>query len=101
MTWTLRLYDEDGVEIGYIEKPDRETYNWYITHPDPDWEQFEYTLRSFTTLEDRGDYSDMESPAWQVDHGPMAYKAEPETHLREVQERIDHPDIAATELNDE
>lgn len=101
MTWTLRFYDGDGVEIGYVEKPDRDTYNWSITHPDSGWEQFEYTLRSFTTLEDQGDYSDMESPLWQADHGPRAYKAEPETHLRMVQDRLSYDGVADSVLRDE
>lgn len=102
MTWTLRFYDGDGVEIGYIQKSDRVTYNWEVTHPDPEWDDFKNTLRWYHSLEDQGDYSDLENPGvWRMDHGPMAYQAEPEPHLREVRERLDHPEVAEAVLRDE
>jgi hypothetical protein len=101
MTWTLRFYDKDGTEIGYIQKPDRNTYNWEITHPDSEWNDFEYTLRFYHTLEDEGDYSNTENPAWTMDHGPMRYETEPEEHLRLVQERLEYDGVADTVLADE
>jgi hypothetical protein len=102
MTWTLRFYDRDGVEIGYIQKPDRGTYNWEVTHPDPEWDDFKNTLRWYHSLKDQGDYSDLENPGvWRMDHGPMRYQTEPEEHLQLVRERLDHPEVAEAVLRDE
>lgn len=100
MTWTLRFYGGDGVEIGYIQKPDRGTYNWEVTHPDPGWGEFKQVLGSYWTLEQEDDYG-MESPDWRADHGPMSIQMEPEPHLREVRERLDHPEVAEAVLRDE
>ncbi|OYR54906.1 hypothetical protein [Halorubrum halodurans] len=100
MVWTLRLYDENGVEIGYVEKPDRETYNYAITHPEPDWENLERRLKNYWTLQVEEDYG-MDSPEWTADHGPMTLPRPPEEHLRLIQERLSHPAVADTELTDE
>jgi len=102
MTWTLRFYDGDGVEVGYIQKPDRDTYNWEITHPDPEWDGFKHKIQFYHTIKDEGDYSNTENPGvWRMDHGPMRYQTEPEEHLQLVRERLSHPDVAEVVLRDE
>jgi hypothetical protein len=100
MTWTLRFYDEDGVEIGYVEKPDRETYNVYVTHPESGWDDFKRGVETYSTLlEDEDDYN-MKAPGMTADHGPMEMQREPEEHLRVVQERFYYPGVEEMTLND-
>lgn len=53
MTWTLRLYDSDDVEIGWVEI---DPYVYDITHPDgaSAWENVEYVFRNMETPVERG-----------------------------------------------
>jgi len=106
MTWTLRFYDEDGTEIGYVQKPDRTTYNVTITHPDSGWEDFERQVRGLQNVsepdegpENLDDY--LEGAGWRVDHGPRRLKFPPQQHLQLVQEQIFDPDLGSMELADE
>lgn len=101
MTWRLRFYDGDGVEIGYAEKPDEKTYNVYITHPDSGWEDFKEELESWYELEDNRRYEIQDTPGWDVDFGPRSLILSPESHLRKVQERFSHPDVSETTLKHE
>jgi len=102
MTWTLRLYDETDVEIGYVEKPDKETYNVYITHPDSGWDEFESYMGSFERVNfDEEIGHPFKDLGWPDEFGPMDVKEEPETHLQKVQTEIEFPAVARTELNDE
>jgi len=101
MVWRLTFYDNDGVEIGYAEKPDRDTYNVVITHPDSGWEEFREWLGYKETLLPRLDEGSLGPPGVTVDSGPVIDKWEPEDHLREVQNRYSHPKVGSTELTDE
>lgn len=101
MTWRLYFYDHDDVEIGYVEKPDKQTYNVVITHPESGWNGLRSELRYYEGIEETmEDYSELEQPGWRWDHGPMTYRAEPEDHLRIVQERFSRDSVAYTELRD-
>jgi hypothetical protein len=53
MVWTLRFYDSDDVEIGWVEI---EPYNYEITHPDGAgaWENVEFVFRNMETPSERG-----------------------------------------------
>jgi len=96
MTWTLRFYDREGTEIGYAEKLDRDTYNAYSESDD-----FRETLESYSSLLEDDNFG-MNDPAWTVNHGPIETRRRPsEEHLRMVQERFSHPEVAKTTLRDE
>jgi hypothetical protein len=106
VTWTLRFYDEDGVEIGYAEKPDRDTYNYAVTHPEPGWEDFEAQLAAKSRLtppsDEHIDLNEFSAPDWKmVSSGPMAATYEPEKHLRLAREAFGHPDVERITLRNE
>lgn len=97
MTWRLKFYDESDVEIGFVEKPDKDTYRVSITHPDPEWSDFKDYLSQFNrvVLET---YDFLDSGDWTAEYGPMAVKAEPEEHLQGVQDQVEFPGVARSEL---
>lgn len=105
MTWRLRFYDEDGVEIGYVEMPDRETYTVVITHPDypnSEWEKFERWVsglgKVYQPVDDVGPFH----PGGWVDHGPQLVRFEPEKHLSRAREKLDeNSKVDSTVLADE
>jgi len=100
MTWRLRFYDSDDVEIGYVEKPDKTTYSVYITHPDSGWEDFKTELKYYREIEDDRRYEIEDVANW-FDFGPRVLQLPPENHLREVRDRFSHPDVFETTLKDE
>jgi len=90
VTWRLRFYDEDGVEIGYVEMPDRETYNVVITHPDSGWGSFEDWLETLERVhEPVDDVGPYHGPGSWIDHGPQRVRFEPEKHLTRVKEELE------------
>lgn len=100
MTWTLRLYDGNGIEIGYAKKADRTTYDYEITHPNGGWENFESQLRSFRYVtpldENRPSLEGVSTSEFTVvSVGPMATQYEPEKHLRIVRDQFYDPDDVA------
>ena len=103
MTWTLRFYDKDGVEIGYVERSDRETYTVKITHPDGEWDSLRSSLESKYMVsppeDEKPDHLD--GPSWRADYGPQQHRYEPERHLRLVDKRTFHPDVGHTKLVNE
>ena len=100
MVWRLRFYDNDGVEIGYAEKPDRDTYNVVITHPDSGWEEFRERLESREIVFPEKDFFQT-PPDVKIDTGPMINRLNPENHLKQVRENFSDPRIGSTELSDE
>jgi len=100
MTWTLRFYDENGDEIAYVEKPDRETYNVVVTHPDSGWDEFRHTLAAKERVHVDVDVGPIHPGGW-IDHGPQRVKLEPEEHLEAVKEHTYHPAVDSTTLADE
>ena len=100
MTWTLRLYDEDGVEIGYAEKPDRDTFNYEITHPEDGWDSVERLLKFKSRVGIDPDY-EIDTTRGRTAGGPSQIRLEPEEHLRLAKEQFFHPKVRSMELNDE
>lgn len=107
MTWTLRFYDDAGVEIGYVEKPDKYTYSVGITHPASGWAEFKSKLESYERLildspdVELQEMVDEVLPGAIIDSGPMLDQLPPQAHLREVQTSFSHPDVADSKLADE
>ena len=96
MAWTLRFYDQEGTEIGYAEKLDRDTYNAYSESDD-----FSETLEVYSSLLEDDDFGMSDLPGT-VNHGPIETKRRPpKEHLRIVQEQLSHPAVAKTTLRDE
>lgn len=102
MVWRLRFYDTEGVEIGYVEKPDRYTYNMAITHPESGWEDVESKLNRLELhFPEKNPNWGPTSPLGRIDNGPMFLRLTPEEHLQKIQDEFSHPDVARVELNDE
>jgi hypothetical protein len=101
MVWRLRFYDTEGVEIGYVEKPDKYAYNVFITHPDSGWDSVKSELNNFERHYPEDPNSGLTSPLGEIDSGPMFFRLPPEKHLQKVQDEFSHPDVARIELNDE
>jgi len=101
VTWRLRFYDEDGVEIAYVEKPDRETYNVVVTHPDSGWDEFRSLLTGKERVQVDVDVGPIHPGGW-IDHGPQRVRFEPEKHLKRVREELDeNSKVDSTVLADE
>lgn len=103
MTWRLTFYDESGVEIGYVEKPDLKTHNVVITHPNGGWETFRSRLEADELIEEpEGEQPDhLDGPGWRADYGSHLYRFEPEKHLRLMAERTTYDGVFHSELVDE
>jgi len=64
-------------------------------------DDFRETLEAYSSLIEDDDFG-MNNPAWTVNHGPIETRRRPpEEHLRMVQERFSHPEVAKTTLRDE
>lgn len=101
MTWILRFYDDSGVEIGYVEKPDRDTYSVFVTHPSSGWSDFETRLQRLDRLALPEPDIETDLPMGTLDTGPMLDRLNPKSHLEIIQNEFCHPGVASTELNDE
>ena len=101
MVWRLHFYDTDGIEIGYAEKPDRETYNVVMTHPDSGWDEFKERLELRDMLWPDKEERSLTPPGYTVDTGPMLNRWPPKSHLEEVQKEFSDPKIGSTELKNE
>jgi hypothetical protein len=93
VTWTLRVYDSDGVEIAWVRA---DPYECEITHPDSGWEGVRDTLRNMESGDERvGDVH--------LD-GYVFHDDDPKEHLEWVQENMvpgPDADIDSTTLKDE
>ena len=101
MVWRLRFYDDSGVEIGYVEKPDRDTYSVFVTHPSSGWSDFESRLQRRERLILDAPDIETDTTYGVRDTGPMLDRLPPEAHLQEIQTEFSHPDVADSSLDDE
>lgn len=99
VTWTLRLYDTDDMEIAWIRA---DPYGWEITHPDPGWSELEVSIAA---KEDGSEMSQLplEGDGFSGHSERLTYHDEtPKDHLEWVQENIQFADgVDSTMLFDE
>lgn len=55
VTWTLRLYDDSGTEIAWIQVLSAGTYTYEIVHPESGWRNTEVLLQGSQTVYADGD----------------------------------------------
>ena len=71
-----------------------------ITHPDSGWDEFKTELKYHKEIRDDQRYEIQDVANW-FDFGPRVIQLAPEEHLREVRDRVSHPDVFKTTLKDE
>lgn len=96
MTWTLKFYDCEDVEIGFVRKPDQWTYNVSITHPDSNWDDFKDYLADYERI--MFEAPSMESTEWLAHTDTFPVEEDPEPHLCRLQEIYQYPGVARSEL---
>ncbi|UBF22601.1 hypothetical protein HRTV-25_gp20 [Halorubrum tailed virus 25] len=105
MTWTLRLYDDAGVEIGWVSVDDTGLYSFEITHPDAGWVGLKASLSGWENIHGEMDTDPVDRGSeitFYVDPAPIQNTLAPEEHLERVQTGVEsHPEVASTALSDE
>lgn len=99
VTWTLRLYDAEDVEIAWILA---DPYEWEITHPDPGWNGLEVSIAANEDGSEMGPLP-LEGRGFSGRFETLMYHDEtPKDHLGWVQETLESADgVASTTLVDE
>jgi hypothetical protein len=103
MTWTLRLYDQEGVEIAWIRA---DPYEWEITHPDTAWAQFNVDAKIAGLADARervGGNPEFVNAEGRMYSSQFVYHGEtPKEHLEWVEEQMQLAEsVASTVLTDE
>lgn len=101
MTWTLRLFDADGVEVGWVTA---DPYEWKITHPTPDeYDRLRPSLSGWEKPTDCTQKVTFEGDEkWLVlEPFPSNINPDPKEHLEMIQDVYDGSYVASTALTDE
>jgi len=102
MVWTLRLYDETGTEIGWVQITDDGDYSHEITHPESGWEDYNLMLNDSSRLYPDSFDSEGRSPDCRLISDPAPVSLPPEEHLSRIEDDLgDYPEVGSTELADE
>ncbi len=107
MTWTLRLYDDKGVEIAVVTKD--KTYSFEVTHPDATpygngdkWDSLRRVLRECEKLWHQPESFEVFDQTVTPAPTPKAPLLDNKEHLEEAAERIIKYEIVdSVTLNDE
>jgi hypothetical protein len=103
VTWTLRLYDSEGIEIAWVRA---DPYEWEITHPDESSARFdvEAEIAGLADAHERvGGNPEMATAEWRLVSSRFVYHGEtPKEHLEWVEENMQYADgVESTVLTDE
>ena len=105
MTWTLRLNDNGGREIAWIQITDDGEYSYSVQQSKSEWTDFEFLLnqkrRIWADIDEAPVVSDAPFSLIQ-DPGRIEKTLTPEEHLSRIQDDLeDLPEVGTTELRDE
>ena len=100
MTWTLRLYDGDGVEIATVTA---DPYSYQITHPDAGWDGLAAELEGYGDGQEALAGEQVIDEGFTVRFDNVEYHDEtPEEHLEWVRdEMLLDPEVDSASLADE
>ena len=100
MTWTLRLYDSDGTEIGWVTAG---PYEYAITHPSPDdWWGVKASLAGWREPKGEAVPEDYATPGARYQFDNVAdLDPTPEEHLGMVEEALLYSAVDSTALSEE
>lgn len=105
MTWTLRLYDDAGLEIGWVSVDETGLYSFEITHQESGWSGLKASLSGWKTIYGEMDTDPVDRGSeitFYVDPAPIQNTLTPKEHLERVQEGVEsRPRVASTALSDE
>lgn len=100
MTWTLRLYDANGVEIAWVTA---NPYTYQITHPDPGWEGVKVSLEGHESGEEALPGEAVVEDGFSIRFDNVEYHDDtPKSHLEWVRDNVKwSPEVDSVSLADE
>lgn len=102
MTWTLRLYDGDRIEIGWVTAA---PYEWEITHPntDADWDGIHVSLEGYERGKEPVHIDDINAGEFRLHFdGSIRHDGDPQEHLEYVRdEMLKDSEVDLVSLTDE
>lgn len=100
MTWTLRLFDDDGVEIAWVTA---DPYEYEITHPDAGWDSLRLSLEGKERGEEALEPTEIHAEDFRITiDNSIRHDRTPEDHLSWIRDEVvARSDVESATITDE